>query len=161
VKISLNKEIASRQDLTSVILELRTYREWFSKMAIKHKSGSKSMVMPPKLSKPALDLINQQRESRPVSQNLLDSLINELEKLESSSEFIVITLGALPSTNINLLLINWCRQNLNPNILVDFRFNSTMLGGMAVQYGSHIYDWSFKRQIMASLNKFPEVLRRV
>jgi F0F1-type ATP synthase delta subunit len=48
-----------------------------------------------------------------------------------------------------------------PNMLVDFKFNSTMLGGMVVQYGSHIYDWSFRQRILDARDKFPEVLRSV
>jgi hypothetical protein len=32
---------------------------------------------------------------------------------------------------------------------------------MVVVHGSRIYDWSFRRQILATREKFPEVLRNV
>ena len=58
-------------------------------------------------------------------------------------------------------IVEWCRKNIDGDILVDFRFNATLLGGMVVKWGSHVYDWSFKRQLMAARAKFPEVLRNV
>ena len=53
-----------------------------------------------------------------------------------------------------------CRP-VAPDVLVNFQFNATILGGMVVRYGSHVYDWSFRRQILAKRDTFPEVLRRV
>jgi len=58
-------------------------------------------------------------------------------------------------------LVNWCRENIAPNILITFQFNATLLGGMVIRHGSNIFDWSFRRQILAARNNFPEVLRRV
>jgi F0F1-type ATP synthase delta subunit len=91
----------------------------------------------------------------------LDKLIETLEDYGTSAPIITITLAAPAPNSLKKTLIDWCRKNIAPNALIDFRFNATMLGGMVVQYGSRIYDWSFRRQILAARDKFPEILRNV
>jgi F0F1-type ATP synthase delta subunit len=88
-------------------------------------------------------------------------LLEDLEDYLETAPHISITLAAPASKKLKQALMDWCRTNINADILVDFSFNSSLLGGLVVRYGSHIYDWSFKRQLMANLSKFPEVLRRV
>jgi F0F1-type ATP synthase delta subunit len=84
-----------------------------------------------------------------------------LREFEESAPHITLTLAAPAPNGLKKTLISWCRDNIDKNILVDFKFNATILGGMVVVYGSRIFDWSFKRQILAAREKFPEVLRNV
>jgi F0F1-type ATP synthase delta subunit len=70
-------------------------------------------------------------------------------------------LAAPPSNGIKKTLVAWCRKNIATDILVNFDFNSTLLGGMVVRYGSHVFDWSFRRKILEEHSKFPGVLRNV
>ena len=72
-----------------------------------------------------------------------------------------ITLAAPAGAGLKRTLAEWCRQNIDENLLVHFDFNATLLGGMVVNYGSRIFDWSFRRRILEDRAKFPEVLRRV
>jgi F0F1-type ATP synthase delta subunit len=74
---------------------------------------------------------------------------------------MTITLAAPATTGIKKQLTAWCRDNVAPDVLVRFEFNQTLLGGMVVRFGSHIYDWSLRRQILDGRTKFPEVLRNV
>jgi F0F1-type ATP synthase delta subunit len=84
-----------------------------------------------------------------------------LEDFSDSAPRVTVTLAAPAPNSLKQTIALWFRENIAPNTLVNFKFNSTILGGMVVVYGSRIYDWSFRRQILVSREKFPEVLRNV
>lgn len=161
MKLKLPDSIASPQDVTALLLEINEYSRWFYHNGIKEKTHTKHVVMPPVLSPAALEFIRTGSGNKLLSQQVLDSLIQELEKHSTRAPSLTITLAAPPAADLKKTLVAWCRENVAPNILVNFQFNSVLLGGMVVRYGSHIFDWSFRRQILAAREKFPEVLRRV
>jgi hypothetical protein len=161
MKINLPDNICSRQDLKAVILEIRDYAKWYNETAIKMRVAGNNNYDLPQFSAEAKGLINAWNSQKPIDFKSLDELIAELENLLASTPSISITLAAPPPGSLKKAITKWCRDNVAPNILVDIAFNSTMLGGMVVSVGSHTYDWSFRRQILNSLQKFPEVLRNV
>ena len=161
MNLKLQNSVSSRQDLRDIILQVRSYSQWLAQANIKKRYVASQAAPEPAISSAAADLISQWSGDSSTSQKSLDELITTLEDFEGSAPNITITLAGPPPGNLKTTLISWCRQNINPNILVDFKFDSTILGGMVIRYGSHIHDWSFKRQILASRDKFPEVLRRV
>lgn len=161
MSISLQNNILSVQDLKSAILEIRSYTRWFSQESVKKRFSKTEQSQGPVISESATGTILQWHQDKEVSQESLDQLIESLEEYARTAHSITITLAAPASVNLKKDLANWCRQNIKPDILVDFKFNSTMLGGMSLKYGSHIFDWSFKRQILENRQKFPEILRNV
>lgn len=161
MKIQLPSDLYSHQDFKEVILEVRSYARWVNQSAVKKKVAKASSSEPPSLSAAASSLIKQWQPEDQKSTPSFDELITALEDYAAMAPKMTITLGALPPASLKKKLVSWCRKNIDPRILVEFHYNSTMLGGMVVRYGSHIHDWSFKRQIQASINKFPEILRHV
>jgi hypothetical protein len=161
MKLSLQDNVTSTQDLKAVILEVRKYAKWFNQTSVKMRTTKGSSYQPPAISPPAANLINECVEGKQVSQEKLDELTAVLEDFEATAPRVSIALAAPPPSDLRQTLTGWFRKNIDPNTLVDFSFNATMLGGMVVQYGSHVYDWSFKRQILAAREHFPEVLRHV
>lgn len=162
MKLNLPENVSSQQDLKALILEVQQYAHWFSQNSVKQKySKVKSDEQPPELSPEANSLIKEQAKDQKAEQSSLDELIASLSDIEANAPHITITLAAAAPNSLKKELIGWFRQNVDKNILVNFKFNSTLLGGMVVNYRSHIFDWSFRRQIMATRDHFPEVLRRV
>ena len=161
MKLRLPDSVYSSQHLTSLILEIRDYARWFYHNGIKERTNTKHAVLPPFLSPAALELIRTCSGTRLLDQPSLDALIEKLVAYEKNAPCLTITLAAPPSGDVKQTLVAWCRTNIAPNVLVAFQFNATLLGGMVVRYGSHIFDWSFRRQILAARDRFPEVLRRV
>jgi hypothetical protein len=163
MKIRLPEKIASPQDLNVIISEIKEYSKWYSHEEIKKKlnakSGSESKA--PIISEEARSVIKEWTTTHPISSTSVDSLIDELRKYSEHASTISITLAAPATEDIRRKLIGWCRDNIAPDVFVNFSFNSTILGGIVVHYGSRIFDWSFRRQILAERLKFPEVLRRV
>lgn len=161
MKIKLPDNISSTQDIASLIIELHDYSRWFNQESIIKHTHATHDLEPPIISKNAQDLIDSCDSEKQLEQHDIDELISELEKLKNNLPVINITLAALPTSTIKTDIVKWCRNNISDNILVNFWFNATLLGGMVVRYKSHVFDWSFKRQILANRAKFPEVLKNV
>lgn len=147
--------------MKALINELQRYVQWSGRNDIKQQVTSQLMDGQPVLSAGANDLINQWMGGRPVDADNLSKLIKALEEFAAKASFVNITLAAPAPASLRQAIVSWFRQNVRSDLLVDFNFNATMLGGMAVRYGSHVFDWSFKRQILANRSKFPEILRNV
>ena len=161
MKINLPDSVASAQDLTSLQLEVRDYARWFAHESIKKQVDGTSKSEPIPLSNSAKDLIREWSQKNELSRQNLDELIEILDDYSHDAPSITLTLAGPPANDLKSTLVGWCRKNIASNILVNFQFNSTILGGIVVRYGSHVFDWSFKRQILAARNNFPEVLKRV
>lgn len=160
-QLKLPNSISSRQDLTALILEIREYAKWYGHVSVKQQVGVGQMGEPPAVSDAAAEMLAGLNSGQPVTRELLDKLIEDLEEFGNNAPTLSITLAAPASNPLKAQLVGWCRETIAPDILVNFRFNSTLLGGMVIRYGSRIYDWSFRRQILTNRAKFAEVLRRV
>lgn len=160
--------IASAQDLAAVILEIRQYAKWQAHNAVKQRVGARFKSGAgdiPRLSAAASQLLDDWSRThdsgkQPGSRDL-DELISALEVYKTKAPSLTITLAAPPTSDIKRLLTGWCRTNIAPGVLVNFSFNRSLLGGMVVRYGSRLFDWSFRRQILENSRHFPEALRNV
>lgn len=157
----LPASVSSAQDLTSLILEVRSYAKWYSQYATAAKVNTKYKEAQPELTPTATELIRSWGKQQALSQKSLDELISTLEKTAAHAPVLTITLAAPATSEVKRTLVDWCRANIHQDILVTFRFNSTILGGMVVRFGSKIYDWSFRRAILNERQKFGEILTRV
>lgn len=161
MKIKLDEDIASVHDLQAVITELKDYSKWQSHNSMRKLLKSRHETQSPYISDAAKNMMRQFGDKDLSNRSSLDQLISTLEHFAKKAPSIMITLAAPPTHIIKKQLVNWCRDNLSHSILVNFEFRSGLLGGMVVRNGSHIYDWSFRRQILEAGPKFPEVLRNV
>ena len=157
INLKLSDEIVSGADLRDIIEEIKGYAQWFNHNQIKLKVANKKDFNEPELSHQAKDILGQFFNSKSISPSGLDSLIISLEKYLKEAVKIKITLAGIPPNKLKKQLINWFRVSLTETILVDFSYNRTLLGGMVVIFGSHIYDWSLRRQILDSKDKLIEV----
>jgi len=158
VKIKLPDSIISRQDLASTIIELRDYSKWLSHESIKKQLGSKKAGDKPEISSTVAEII---RNTEADSTKKITDIIDALQSIQTTARSIKFTLAAPAPLSLKAVLVKWCRANISPDILVSFDFNSNILGGVVVRYGSRIFDWSFRRQILADKVKFSEVLNNV
>jgi hypothetical protein len=162
MKLKLNEAVSSPNDLRGLISELGDYAKWYGQNAIKKQVHAKHISHEqPELSPAAKAILQEWASEHPVTRASLDELIQSLERHVKDARVMTITLAAPATTGIKKQLTAWCRDNVAPDVLVRFEFNQTLLGGMVVRFGSHIYDWSLRRQILDGRTKFPEVLRNV
>lgn len=162
MSLELPSSVTSLEDLKGIIMELQTYAKWFAAASIKQRVSTKSAVAnPPTLSAESIALVQELSSQQQLSSKNLETLIANLRAIAERSPQLTITLAAPAPVKLKKELVTWCREHIAPSALISFKFNATLLGGMVVQYGSHVHDWSFRRQILANRNHFPEVLRRV
>ena len=153
--------VSSINDLTELILDVHSYVRWYTQYATASRVKTKYSEAQPELSPTAINLIRDWSKNNPLSTQSLDTLVTLLESIKNSAPTLTITLAAPATTEVKKALVGWCRQNIASNIIVNFQFNRTILGGMVVRFGSRIFDWSFRRQILDNSQKIPEVIYRV
>lgn len=161
MKIRLDESVSSIHDLQALIVELKDYGKWQSHNSMRKLLKSRHETEAPLLSDAARNMMHQFGDKELLARSSLDQLISTLEHFTKKASTVTITLAAPANHLIKKQLVAWCRDNLSHNVLVNFEFRSALLGGMVVRSGSHIYDWSFRRQILEAGPKFPEVLRNV
>jgi len=161
MKLKLPDSIASPQDVSALLLEVKEYSQWFSHELIKVESNIKHVSKSPELSTGAKTLFEEMFSKKSHDKGSLDDLVDILSKYSNDAPIMTITLAAPVPNSVKETLVAWCRNNLAKNTLVNFQFNTSLLGGMVVRFGSHIFDWSFRRQILGNKNNFPKVLRNV
>ncbi len=161
MKLVMPDSVASSQDLAIILRDVQSYSNWASRELIKQKVAGKSTSAQPILSEDATQIIRAWSAGKPMTQASIDELLEALEAYRKSAPTITITLAAIPSGDVKKKLVAWCRKELNQNILVSFRLNRNILGGLVVAYGSHIHDWSFRRKLLESNTRFSEVLVNV
>ena len=161
MKQPLPKTVISAEDIAELILEIKMYARWFSHESIKTRTHARHSSEPPHISAAALELLFSSHARTHLTTDTIEVLIATLEDYQKNAPSITVTLAAPPTQAVKEAIVEWCRHNLTPHILVRFDFNTTLLGGMVIRSGSHIFDWSFKRQILSQRRLFPEVLRRV
>ncbi|MBL8160057.1 F0F1 ATP synthase subunit delta [Candidatus Saccharibacteria bacterium] len=159
--LRLPDSVSSLQDLATLQLEVRAYARWLSHEAVKIKVHAKNISEPPPLSPAANQLIHDYTAGKPATPAGLDELVQQLEDRKKKAPTLTITLAGPPTRGLKGTLVGWCRENIAPDVLVNFQFNASILGGLVVRSGSHTFDWSFRRQILDNRAKFPEVLRHV
>jgi F0F1-type ATP synthase delta subunit len=159
--VRLPDSISSPQDLRALIVDIKCYTTWFRDSVIKQKRNARQHSAAPIISAAATELLQTWSDKHAITEHSLEQLIESLEHVQSKAPTLTITLAAPPTNGLKRDLTAWCREHLSPKILVTFEFNATLLGGMVVRVGSHIYDWSFRRKILENRSHFPEVLRRV
>lgn len=161
MKVQLPSSVSSLQDLSTLTLEIREYAKWFAHNAIKERVHAKNATPPPMLSAGAQELVRTIGSKKLLSGQDLEQLIVALEDAKKTASSITVTLAAPATPDVKQKLVEACRKNIADNALVTFKFNSGLCGGMVIHYGSHVFDWSFRRQILANRTKFSEVLRSV
>jgi len=144
-----------------MMTEIDRMSVWFQQNTLKKQVTGGGFTGLPPLTKTAANLLNDWHSGEQVSQQSIDGLRQALADFAANAQFVTVTLAGLPPAKLKESIVVWFRQNVRADLLVDFNFNRTMLGGMVVRYGSQIADMSFKRQIMANSQKFAEVLRHV
>jgi F0F1-type ATP synthase delta subunit len=159
--LKLPEAVLSAQDVVQMVGELREFSRWYAHEAVKRRTGAKQIAELPSVSPATSSIINQMPHADNLTKQDFDELIETLESYTKKAPMITITLAAPATMALKTSLTAWCRKNIAPNVLVTFQFNATILGGMVIRYGSRVFDWSFKRQILANRAAFPEVLGRV
>jgi hypothetical protein len=87
----------------------------------------------------------------------LEDLKTQLKIYLEKSPIVNVILSGPPNNSIKQQITQWFRQQISPNILINFSARSDIGGGIIVQAGSQIYDFSFKSALLANKSKIAEL----
>ena len=162
-QLKLDESISSSEDLRAVIEEIKVYKSAFRQAQIKAAVSTRSGRQPlPELSASAAATLSQFRAaSKPIIIENIEQALTELERVFTHAFKIRVVLAAPAPNSLKRRLTDWMRNNIAKDLLIDYRYDSAILGGMVVIAGSHIYDWSFRRDLQANREKLIEVITRV
>ncbi len=159
---NLTPWLSSPMRLHQVESELQEYAIWYSHSKVQRQVGSgQAGADAPKLSVQTLALLAEIQKQQPVTGDSFEAIMARLKQIGETAPTVTVTLAASPSEGLKKTIVGWLREQVNPNALVTFQINSAILGGLVVRLGSHLYDWSFRRQILDKKGQFAEVLNRV
>ncbi len=159
--INLPASIVTPQDISRLELELTGFIDWFQHNSIKQQMHVSKGTAMPGLSRESVELIRQSSVDGSLTQEGIESLHQSIIRIRQHAPTMSVTLAAPAGTQLKQQLVTWCRTEIRPDILIDFRFNATILGGMVVRYGSHVFDWSWRRAVLNNRSTFAKELRRV
>lgn len=141
-EIVLPRELYSPDLVNLAILEL----DRFISQVRTSSAAGKAMPAPSS----GLGLVFDALQINPKNLQELESLKNNLDQLLNSAQVVNIILPQTASNNIKYLLSDWFRKNIGENILLNFSARSDVGGGAIIQAGSRIYDFSFKKVLLAN-----------
>lgn len=158
--LPLPDDVYSPDQMSVAILELSDYQNALRDALVHTTAGSKK---PTETPEPSAHLASLASSANIDLQNAaaLDTLRKQLELLLRKAPVAHITLAAVPSLTIKRKLVAWFRQEISPYMLLTFTARTDLGGGIVVQAGSHLYDFSFKRQLLANKQKITEIAQRV
>lgn len=157
MNIALPATVASRQDVARLRTEVERYRSWIQQYKNAMKRDIRYQHEQPALSDAATILIRQWLEANQT----LDALIVELATIAKTAPSITLTLVGPAPASVQAQLVGWARSHLSEQMLVEFRWNAQILGGIVARTDTSIYDWSHRQLLMASRGKLVERLLHV
>lgn len=154
--MTLPVDVYSPDQLSEAIMELRNYVAALRDSAVRAKVGGEAAIAQPQISEPLQHLLSAANATGGEI-NTLENLAGELEQLLAKAPVIHITLAALPSRTIKRQITLWFRTEIHPASLIVFSARGDIGGGAVVQAGSHLYDLSFKKQILTNKQRIMEI----
>lgn len=155
--LNLPDTIASRQDVARLRTEVERFQSWSRQYQNAAKRDIQYQHEQPLLSEAATRIIRHWLEAKQSSTDLIKALSAVADQAPS----ITLTLASPPPPAVQTELVKWVRSHLDKQMLVEFRWNSSILGGIIAQTNNALYDWSHRNLLMASRDKLVERLMRV
>jgi len=152
VSVVLPVDIYSPDQLSELVLELQDLAAQQRNIAARSKNNNESLTTSAELSQ----LLHQNNIS-PASVSALEALEKEIAAILSTAPTSHLLLAAMPTRAFKRQIIAWFRTEISPLALVTFAARSDIGGGAIVQAGSHVYDFSFRRLVIANKARIAEI----
>jgi hypothetical protein len=155
LEIHLPVDVYNLDQASSLLLDLHQYASDIRSAAIRAKVKVKDDEKP-EASPLLISLINGcgvDVDDAPA----LDSLHKQLLTALKTAPIMHLTLSAMPGRKLKRQLIVWFRTQIHPLSLLTFTARGDIGGGLILQAGSHLYDYSFRERILANPKRIGEL----
>jgi hypothetical protein len=162
MSFSLPTAIYSQDQLQFCAEELHAYAAALRSKAVAHTAASQAPgAEATELGLDSQALLQELPAAKRTDPAAIEALADELEAALARGARVTLTLAAPASRRLREELVVWMRTNLKPNLLVDFHVNPDIAGGLVVRTTNHVYDFSFRHQLLADTKRFTEKLDHV
>jgi len=150
--------VYSPQLVESVIYDVQYYLDWVRQNQIRAKVGAKPKAEPNHSDETVL-VIEAWLAGKPPTLESIEALLEHLRQLKLPE--VHITLAALPNRAQRETLVSWFRNNASPQLLVSFVADRNLGGGIVVRTPNHVYDYTWKQELVAGRDKLAGIIKRV
>jgi hypothetical protein len=150
--------VYSPQMLEAVTYEIRQYLEWYRQTKVQKEVGAKSAPEPTHSAETAL-VIEAWLANRTATVEAVEELVEFLANLKLPQ--VHIMLAAMPNRAQRTALVDWFRNSTTPQLLVSFVADRNLGGGIVVRTPNHIYDYTWKQQLIAGREKIAGIIKSV
>jgi hypothetical protein len=154
----LPSAIYSPAILESVMYDIQYYLDWTRQNQIRLKVGAKAKDEPTHSAETVL-VIEAWLGGKPATMASIEELLSHLRTLEYSE--VHLMLAALPNRTQREALVSWFRTNVAPGLLLSFVADRNLGGGVVVRTPNHVYDYSWKQELVLGRSKLAGILKRV
>ena len=156
----LPPEVYSPHLLESVIYDLEQYTDWYRQTRIQHKVGAAVASQPePDHSAETELVIRNHFGSQTPTLETLEGLLAELRALKLPE--IHVKLAAMPNHEQRRVLVSWFHTNISSRALISFVADRNLGGGIVIRTPNHVYDFTWKQQLMGGASKLAGIIHRV
>ncbi len=159
--LRLPVDLYSVDQLSAIMLELHDYSSILRNQAIKIKATNSQLPADmPHISALLLGVFHGAGMT-PGNQAKAESLLHALELIRNKAPIVHVTLPALPNRTFKRQLTVWFRSEVHPHTFLTFVTRTDMGGGIILQTGSGVYDFSFRRQLLGNKYRIAEIFASV
>ncbi len=153
--VALPVDLNSPDQLSATSMELATYISQLHDASVRAKSQGKDMILPD-----MSDLLTELLRASgidPEDTGSLEDIRKQLDELLNKAPVVHLTLAALPARTFKRKITLWFRTEVHPQALLTFSARADLGGGVVVQAGSHVYDYTFRRSILDNKKRISEL----
>lgn len=149
-------DIHTPSQLSTAVAQLQTYRNELRDLTIRAKVQKQKRAELPELSETLTGILHSNNIAAD-SDSQLESLQRDLNTALKTAPVVHITLAATAGRTLKRQLTVWFRTQIHPLCLLTFATRGDIGGGIILQAGSHLYDYSFKDRLLANKSRLTEV----
>ena len=157
MELNLPDTVASKRDLIQLQRMIEVYQDGSLQQRVSlDKAGV--MRQAPALPKPVETFMNHNRLE--INDGNLTAAHQGLSQIKESARVVRISFASEPNDDVVRKIIGWFRREVDQKLLIQVGVQPSIAGGCVVQTGPNRYDFSLRRQLLSSVPKFLEVMRR-
>ncbi len=158
--VHLPLDLYSPEQLSAIIIELRGHISSLRDANVRAKATHATVGAPAHTSALLLGVLHESAIT-PTDQPAAEKLLKELEAIRDKAPAVHLMMAALPNRDLKRKLTDWFRTEIHPYALLTFATRADIGGGVIVQAGSHVYNWSFREQILSHKSRISEIYNSV
>ncbi len=149
--------LTGKKELIKVQRELEALSEQMIQARVVNKETGKTKSLPA-LSDLANELIVANKVM--MDSASVTKLIEELGAMRDAAPSLRISFASEPDNAVKQKIVSWFRKEIDPNLLIQVGIQPSIAGGCIVNTNGNRYDFSLRKNILGSTDKFREVLSK-